>query len=896
MPSQPWPLVGRDAELARVAAALAASRAVGVVLAGPGGVGKSRLARECASLAEQAGYRVARALATRSASQIPLGALATVLTAHDGTPADLAGARKTLTALADEQPLLLIVDDAHLLDEVSAVVVLSAASDPRVFPLLTVRTGEPGPDAVTALWKDAGATRVDVEPLGAEAVDALLTRVLDGPVSNEAVQRLTHLSAGSPLALSELVESARGDQLLAVADGRWVLAGDPKVPARLAELIGARLDRIGPRAAELVATLALTEPLPVSTVDRIGLIAELEALESDRIASITDAGGVQAAQSVVTGRGTVYLGLTARLDHPLYGEVALERTGELQRRRMLARCAEALDVDHGSDHDALRSVLWRLWAGEELDHGSLLDAARRSYRVGDYARTRELAGAAWQSSPTFDAGHLLGFALGRTSESGRADQVLAATADLVADDRELALVTITRSEVMLRGLGEPLGAADLCEAAEAKLSNPAWRAEVAAHRAMVLVQRGMLSDALALLAPILEADEPAPRTLAKAGYAGGIALVHSGRSEEATALATRALPVHESLWSDDFFQTEPGVHHLTTLFSMIGAGRYLEVAPLLAMGLDLTRDALPRYGHAWISFLAGMAAVHQGLVDDALGHFATAAPIFHSGDQPVTERWCRAGSALAAAMRGEVATATEQLLEADRLRIPGLDLNRAWVAEARGWLHMARGDLDGAFGLLDSEADVAVRQGDLLGASRLLHSLARAGAANLAVERLEALAERTDGPMVRLQARHARLLARRDGSALGAENDQLAEELAGLGAFLHAAEASAEASRAHRRGGDQRAGAAAAARSREHLDRCQGARSSLTLVVETQEPLTAREREVARLAMDRFSSKEIADRLDLSPRTVDNHLQRAYRKLGVSSRADLSVALGDDRG
>ena len=56
--------------------------------------------------------------------------------------------------------------------------------------------------------------------------------------------------------------------------------------------------------------------------------------------------------------------------------------------------------------------------------------------------------------------------------------------------------------------------------------------------------------------------------------------------------------------------------------------------------------------------------------------------------------------------------------------------------------------------------------------------------------------------------------------------------------------------------------------------------------------LTEREREVAALAARRVPSKEIAAQLDLSRRTVDNHLQRAYSKLGVNDRQGLAEALG----
>jgi DNA-binding CsgD family transcriptional regulator len=57
-------------------------------------------------------------------------------------------------------------------------------------------------------------------------------------------------------------------------------------------------------------------------------------------------------------------------------------------------------------------------------------------------------------------------------------------------------------------------------------------------------------------------------------------------------------------------------------------------------------------------------------------------------------------------------------------------------------------------------------------------------------------------------------------------------------------------------------------------------------------PLTAREREVASLAAEGLSSDVIAKRLFVSVRTVDNHMQHVYQKLGIASRRDLPAALG----
>src|SRR6185503_4621154 len=74
-----WPLVGREREVALVGEALHDPSWSGVVIGGPTGAGKSRLAQECQAIAEASGFGAVWVTATRAAREIPFGALAGVL-------------------------------------------------------------------------------------------------------------------------------------------------------------------------------------------------------------------------------------------------------------------------------------------------------------------------------------------------------------------------------------------------------------------------------------------------------------------------------------------------------------------------------------------------------------------------------------------------------------------------------------------------------------------------------------------------------------------------------------------------------------------------------------------------------------------------------------------------
>jgi DNA-binding CsgD family transcriptional regulator len=868
-----WGLVGRDQDLAAVERLLVVDGA-SVVVAGAEGAGRSRFAAACLDRAAAAGLNTVRILGTRSASNIPFGAFLGVFDGLGDGPKPLALARTTLLDHAAGARLVLVVDDAHLLDDVSATLVLSLVREPTVAILATVRSGAGAPDGVTALWKDAGARRIELAPLEREQVADLLASVLGAPVASAAVDVLHERSGGAPSVLRELVESAVDAGELREERGVWRLAPSPRVPPRLAEIVVGRLDAIGPAGERLLATLALAEPLATAILDDLGLAGSVAELERQDLVTV----------DALAAGGEV------RLARPVYGQVALERVPDAVRRRILVECADRADAWSTGDDVHFRSVLWRLWSGQQVTQTDLLAAARRAYLLADYERTSELARAAWLTERTVAAGHLLGFALGRTGRSEEAEEVLAVATTLAGSDRDRVLVALARSENLHRGLGDFDGAIAVCRSAEAATVDPAWRDELVAHRAMTLLFHGDLVETLDLVEPIVEpGPERAPRAFAKAAYPAEIALVHAGRADEAMALAAAAFPVHEQVWEDDLFQTEAGVHLLTTLFALTSVGRLGDADALGQAALDLTRGANPAYGFAHVANLVGWNDLQRGRVASARTHFREAIGILVDVRQFAMARWCLAGRAMGAALVGDLADARAAFVEIDQLESPSHQLNRSLVEDARGWMTLVAGEPAGARAIFSMEADRAVATGDHIGAGRLLHSLARCGGAADAVDRLDALATSTAVALVAAQAAFARAVTVGEPTAMVA----VAERFAELGADLFAAEAQGAASNAFARRGRARDSSRADRVRRELLDRCEGARTPLTAGTSPEAALSPREREVADLASQRLSSKEISERLAVSPRTVDNHLQRIYQKLGVTGRAGLATLLAE---
>ncbi|MFJ4690341.1 LuxR C-terminal-related transcriptional regulator [Streptomyces sp. NPDC088766] len=314
--SPPWPFTGREDELELLRGALGAGRP-GVVVTGPPGVGRSRLAAEAVRATEC--VRVAGTPETRGtafaafAHLLPEG-----VTLHRAVHL-LSGVR------------LLLVDDAQLLDDDSAAVVHQLAVRGRTRLLVLVADGASAPDAVARLRSGDLLPRLALEPLPREDVAQLLAAVAGAGPEPLTVNRLHRLAGGDLGLLRDLLDALRDrERLDRVPDGQeWRWRGPVPVTPALRERAAAVLGRSRPEEREVLDRLAFAEPLPLTAAVAGPDLDVLERLEADGLVRADD-------------------DATVRLAHPLHGPLLRAAAGRLRARRLAAGrppCGAALEAE-----------------------------------------------------------------------------------------------------------------------------------------------------------------------------------------------------------------------------------------------------------------------------------------------------------------------------------------------------------------------------------------------------------------------------------------------------------------------------------------------------------------------------------------------------------------------
>ena len=867
------PLMCREAELGQIIERLEEPEPAAFVLAGAAGVGKTRLAVEAAKAAAGLGFATVRAVASQAMASIPFGPFAPFLPQAGQSAGSMLGLlRQANGAIADragpDGRLLLVIDDAQHLDDGSAALVHQLVQVGTCSVLASVRIPGPVPEQVTALWKDGLAERIELGTWSEAQTGEVAATALGGPVTRGAVRRLWELSRGNALYLRELLTGATSSGALAQDGGIWVPRRPLTAPGRLAELIGSRLASMPAGTTAVAELLAVAEPLGLAL---LGKVTDPEGLE--------DAEAQGLVQVRRDGRR-----MEVWLAHPLYGEILRHSMPRSRQLRMLATVAVPIEAAGARRReDLLRLGRWQLESGGPGDPDLLTRAARRAQEVYDLDQSARLAKAALDAGGGAEAALILGEAKFRSGCHTEAKTVLADAVALCRTDRDLAGIANARAYLLHRKLGDAAAADAVLDEALAVVTEDTARLLLLGRRGFMRVAEGDPEPALAAAAPLLDCGDDLLISQGTRICSQSLALL--GRGNEAVSIARRGLEIHRRAGG---VTVPPEAQLFGGIMGLLAAGRFAEAEADAAAAYQATLAGGSLDGQATFLFMEGLVLIERGHLAGAAAVFLDAASLCHEIDDLATLRWCQAGIAMAKAMSGDHDEATAAAAERDAVSVGAVaEFETDLIERSRAWVAASAGELSQAGEILTSAAAQAKAAHLRVAEARLLHDLARLGEPREVAPRLAALAELTEGEYVAALAANAAALARRAGAPIEAT----AQTLDALGAGLLAAEAYRAAAGAYRSEGLSRRATAATQRAAELAATCGQARTPGLAAGPVAERLTRREREVAGLAAAGASSRQIAARLVLSVRTVDNHLQSAYIKLGVSSRAELATAL-----
>jgi DNA-binding CsgD family transcriptional regulator len=866
-----WPIVGRDAEIRAVVEAFGNPKCAGVALLGAAGFGKTRLVTQALALAGERGMTVASIRATTSATDVPFAALGDFLEGLDlAAERDtelFVAATKAIDARRGEQRLVLVIDDAHQLDEASKSLLERIVDHGGAFIVFTARMGEGDPATIVRKWRDQGFLRIEVGPLPDRDLRTLAEMAVGGPIDGASLQAIVESSRGNVLFLRELIQGALESGLLTSELGLWHLTGSLSHSPRLRDLIEERLIGLSEPEREALELVALGDPIHLTLLERLVPLEALERLERRGLLDVLESDA----------------GPELRLNHPFYGDVVRAHLPPLRRVLLSRSLADAADEGVVQGRDALRVALWRLDGGGGGRIEITQAAARTALKMEEYTLACRLSRSVWDQSPSVDAAIILGEALDFLGQSREADEVLATATPMATNDRQLTKLTVRRAAALFRTLGEADAADEVIGRAIATVAEEACLRELQALRGNHLLMGGHVAESIALDETLLLV--PGDAAFAQASLDIGVGLAMAGRTKEAIEHVDAALSTRLDL-DDEEQLSAVGVYLVAQAVAHTHAGNLAEAERISDAGYRVSVEKNNADGQAWFACILGLIYLDQGRPISSGTMFREAATLFGTLGHP-GRRWGLAGVALAGAMAGDSDIGSAALAELDEMDPVAVHLQEVNVIRSRAWTAMIRGELTKARDMLWEAVALADSWGQFAASAQALHDLVRMGAIDPAAEQLEGMGDRVDGAFMEARMLFARAARLADMTLA----TSAADKFESVGANLFAAEGATLVATLASRDGLRRAAAEAEARAERLLESCQGAVTPGVRPQRGSTPLTDREREVATLAARGMTSRQIGENLFVSPRTVDNHLQQVYVKLGIKRRSELAAHL-----
>lgn len=852
-----WPIVARSAVVDALVDALSRTPGRSQLLRGPSGVGKTTLAAGVASAMAGRGRTIVPVVALAELSDVPLGALAPLLaTSTVAAHADVATRLSELIALVGRHAdsYLLIVDDAPLLDPASAAALYQLVRVFAVPTLLTAREDHAMTGAIARLLHEDLVTVTDLDGLSLDETRTVLRRHLGADPRPESLQRIYGTTAGNPLFVRELTLAAERGR--GVRPGPYGIEIDvARLPDHVVDTVASRLDDLSPAERRLAELIAVAQPWPPAAT-----LPDEQPIVSD----LLEAGVLASVEPLESG----YL----HLAHPVFAEAlvsSISSTERAERRRAAAERLLALN------DEPLRFTALCLLSdgGVELSKDDLVWAAQYAHLAGDHTRAVHAAERAVAANPeSGEAALIRASALSALGgDSAAIDDAFQFAAERSTSADERARVEVRWGQHTALRDHDPARAAERAMAllpelgAAAKLVTP----DLAKWRLMA-------GHASALDMPFEALPEADSAAALNAAIGMAMMATMAGRVDEARQAVDAGRPL-----ADRFASVQPFAGGLLDLSAFLVLVAESRIAEAREFAEQRRQQPFADSAGVW-SYALALVHMHGGRLHDAL-------PLALLAVEQL--RW-RDFTGLVGPAIALAATVHAQLGDSDKARRLLGELQPSHLddvkvvlqaAEAEAWLAIDSDAPDRAAAVLVPAVARGVELGHLLLATLTASVAIRVGAASEVCELTAAAAVASGSPLIVATSALAKAASGHDASAVIELTDDL--ENAGLAAAAHALL-------------EQAVGWAAGDRMLERRARAASAQLGLTIVAvrsarsaRSDSALTEREWAIAQAAARRERSKEIADRLGVSVRTVDNHLANVYRKLGISGRAELEDEL-----
>ncbi len=729
---------------------------------------------------------------------------------------------------------------------------------------------------MAALWAGDQIRRIDLHRLSRAESDQLLVDALGGPVDGVASAELWDAGHGNPLLLHEIVVAAISGGALAPFDGVWRVDDGLPMAGNVPELVRRRLSALSGEGRALLEDVAVGQPVDLADLERTYPLEVIEAAERGGYITVREDGQ----------RVDVRIAYRAHLD-VLRLDLAPGRLSELSMAHI-----ERVEGHGGRRRDdPLRLARWYLDGTGEADPDVLLRAANLARGAHDFVTVERLVTAALLAATrTVNASRLRGEACTSWARSRRPRSSFNGPSPGRRPSSTATSVAATRSTNLFWGLIQPTEALAVLAAAEAEATSPAVLHELEARRASISLHSGWPVRALEEVPPLVDGEV---RARLEASMVRSLALALGGSGEEAGGGQTDAGFAEHVALGDFSGIAHPGTHMVNKCVALTEIGRLTEAWDLASAGYEVAVSERVPIAKMWFALQLGRIELVQGRVSTARQWFREV--VAHAGilghQHPL-----RLG--LAGIGRQPAATCSTRRRRgpgrrgARRIRRPRVRLLRVRDGAGRapgaaslgapeeGQARLGRPPTSpaGAARSRRRRPCCTTSCGWVATRPRPTGSTSWPAAATVGSCRR---GRRWCGPCA---ADDAGGLDRGQRRVRGPRR----AAVRGGGGQLAAAD---RAAAPRRPAGGHRAGQP---RVPPWPDRVRG--GPFTPLppgrAAGDRALTAREREIAQLVAQGLPSRDVADQLFLSVRTVQSHLQRIFTKLGVTSRAEVAAALG----